>query len=459
MLAAESVLIFFVMRMLLTWNRGRPIYLILASASAVLLYVTKETAFITHGTMLIAAGCVVGWRFLVSKEAIVAKKKSIAAILSIVAALIGFGVAISYRDDLKGYYESFYANFSGVSGPDQKWVFIAILLTGVLAAVSYAAYISFMDGEGPAAPDRRFWKFDPEEWKRLDWILAGVACSFVFVYLLVLFFTSFFKYPGDFTNFFSAYAFWAETGSSDHTQSGSLGYAKWLLQIEGPLAFLSVLGTLIAVVKARKRFALFTGLWAFGLFLAYSIISYKTPWLALSFTLPMAIVGGYAVNELLASKARFLNVTGCLLAGLSVVVLAFQSYDLNFVRYDDESLPYVYAHTRRGFEDLVRDAKGYADKSLKKKDAAIEIVSDEYWPMPWYFNDYPNARFHGRLVESATSEIVIAKSKQIAELPELYSRHYKYVRTYPLRPGVDLLLLVRNDLAGSAAKSIYDIEN
>ena len=58
----EAALVFFVMRMLLSWNDGQPIYLLLASASAVLLFATKETAFITLGTMAIACVCVPVWR-------------------------------------------------------------------------------------------------------------------------------------------------------------------------------------------------------------------------------------------------------------------------------------------------------------------------------------------------------------------------------------------------------------
>jgi len=60
--AVEAALVYLVMRTLLAWNDGRPIYLLLASASAVLLFATKETAFITVGTMLIACVCVWLWR-------------------------------------------------------------------------------------------------------------------------------------------------------------------------------------------------------------------------------------------------------------------------------------------------------------------------------------------------------------------------------------------------------------
>ena len=64
----EAVFVFFVMRMLLAWDGGRPIYFLLASASLIMLFATKETAFITIGTMVIACICVWGWQKLVSLE-------------------------------------------------------------------------------------------------------------------------------------------------------------------------------------------------------------------------------------------------------------------------------------------------------------------------------------------------------------------------------------------------------
>jgi predicted membrane-bound mannosyltransferase len=58
----EAILVVLVIRMLLVWNDGRPIYLLLASACVSLMFATKETAFITLGTMLIACACVWIWR-------------------------------------------------------------------------------------------------------------------------------------------------------------------------------------------------------------------------------------------------------------------------------------------------------------------------------------------------------------------------------------------------------------
>jgi predicted membrane-bound mannosyltransferase len=222
---------------------------------------------------------------------------------------------------------------------------------------------------------------------------------------------------------------------------------------------LSALGTLIAFLKARHRFAMFAGLWAFGLLLAYTIIPYKTPWLALSFTLPMCVIAGYAINELANSREALQKILAGVLGVVAIGVLAYQTYDLNFERYDDEEMPYVYAHTRRGFHDLIAQIEYYAEKSGKGNEATVEVVSPDYWAMPWYLKDYKNANFHGQLVDANTAEMIVAKKgDQDSEAVRRYAAHYKLAGEYPLRPGVDLMLLVKRDLADSDAKELYQIQ-
>lgn len=382
----EAVLVFFIIRMLLDWDEGRPIYLMLASVSAMLLLATKETAFITIGTVLIAAFCVYLWQKIYA----------------------GMGFDIG-RDDLSP------------------------------VALRFATFKEKL-GDGK------------------NKIIIILVCAAIFVYVGVLFFSSFFTYWEGVGKFFEAYTVWTKTGSRDHTQNGTFAYVKWLLKIESPILILSAVGALIALIKARHKFAVFAAFWAFGLFLAYTIIPYKTPWLALSFLLPMAIIAGYGINELCLARDAVLKMLAGLLTAAAIGILGYQSYDFNFVRYDDDSIPYVYAHTTRGFLDLVKQIEFYAEKSGKGRDATIEVVSPDYWAMPWYTRDYPKANYHGRIVPSATSEMIVAKKDdQEADVIREYSAHYKWVGTYPLRPGVELLLLVRKDLADANARELYKL--
>ena len=383
--AIEAILVFLIMRMLLAWNEGRPIYLILASASAVLLFATKETAFITIGTMFVAVICVWLWRKI-------------------------------YRAAVGEIKEN------EVEPIELTW-------------------ITFRSRLGNST----------------DLLLTVAAIVFIFAFVGVLFFSSFFTYPEGVLKAFEAYAIWTKTGSKDHTQNGAFAYFKWLMKIESPIFILSAIGTLIALLKARHRFAIFAGFWAFGLFMAYTIIPYKTPWLALSFILPMCIIAGYGINELLAARDTAVKILGGLSLATATVILGYQTYDLNFQKYDDDSMPYVYAHTRRGFLDLINKIEYYADKSGRGKEASIEVISPDYWSMPWYMRDYPKAIFHGRFADANTSEMIVASEAQKDELIERYAAHYKYAGTYPLRPGVELYLLVRRDLADADAKEISEI--
>lgn len=386
--AVFAALTFFIVRMLLDWNAGRPIYLILASASASLFFATKETAFITVGTMLIACACVWLWRKILPPK--------------------NEGVSNEF-----------------LSEP---------------AALSWSNFRRNL-GEG----------------RELSLVI--LAALFIFAFVSVLFFSSFFTYPEGVLKAFEAYAVWTRTGTKDHTQNGFLGYAKWLWRIESPIVFLAAVGSLIALFKGRHRFAIFTAFWWFGLFAAYSIIPYKTPWLALSFILPMCLVAGYGINELATSRDALQKILAGVFMFVAVAVVGYQSYDLNFVRYDDDTKPYVYAHTKRGFLDLVERIEHYAQKSGKGRDATIEIVSPDYWGMPWYTRFYTAANYHSKIVPVNAAEMIVAKKgDQDDAIMREYSSRYKYVGTYPLRPGVDLYLLVRRDLADSGAKEIYQIE-
>jgi len=53
--------------------------------------------------------------------------------------------------------------------------------------------------------------------------------------------------------------------------------------------------------------------------------------------------------------------------------------------------------------------------------------------------------------------IVAKKGDQDNAAIQKYSNHYKFVGVYALRPGVDLMLLVRNDLADPTAQDLSKI--
>jgi uncharacterized protein (TIGR03663 family) len=369
--AIEAVIVYLLIRSILSWQDGRAIYLFLASASASLLFATKETAFISLGTMLIAVVCIMIWSKIWTVE-------------------------------VKTWHEPI----------DLSWK-------------------TFRERLGKAD----------------DATLALIGTLFVFLFVWVLFFSSFFTYSEGVIKSFEAYDIWTKTGTKDHTQNGWHAYFEWLLKLEAPILFLSPIGALIAVWKSKyHRFALFVALWAFGLLAAYTIIPYKTPWLAINFVMPMAIIAGYGINEMFSVNNLFWRLIAGFLAVAAIGFSTYQAIELNFYKFDDDSKPYVYAHTSRQYDEMIREIGRTAERAGTGKDASIIVVSPDYWPMPWTMRDYKNTAFFGKISEVTNSEVIIGKTDQEDELEENYGGRFVKVGKYALRPGVELLLYEREDL-------------
>ncbi len=441
----EAALVALVLRMLMTWRDGRPIYFLLAAASVALIFATKETGFITLGTMAIAIGCVFLWEKIASLKPLVESPVNRFIAIIVLPALAGLYFHETVRDGLTAFYDGYVKNAPHDAGVRYLIVTLVMCSIAALAAFVYREWVK--PDELTRFTDPSWSKFHKGMGSGIDLVLILLGSAIVFVYLWILFFSSFFTYSDGLGRSIEAYAIWTKTGSKDHTQNGPFGYLRWGMAIEAPLIVLSTLGLVIALVRARHRFALFAALWAFGLFLAYSIIPYKTPWLMLSFLLPMCIVAGYALNELAGSKFVINRIFAAVLAVLASVILTWQTYDHNFVRFDDDRMPYVYAHTSREFLDMVDEIERAAELSGKGNKARIQIVSPDYWPLVWYLRNYEHAGFHGRMVDADNAEaIVFKKNGQEPEAMQRYSSAYEYVASYKLRPGVELGLYIRKDL-------------
>ncbi|MFV0388512.1 MAG: flippase activity-associated protein Agl23 [Pyrinomonadaceae bacterium] len=451
----------FIIVLLKSWNNGRPIYFLLASASLALLFATKETAFITIGTMGIALVCVIIWRKIWHSKFYVKNPASANLIFfgGGAFAILVLGAIFYYRVYSFYTWVRFeYLSPTALDYGNVSYIFLLFAFGCTLAWIYYfiknyrnSEWVDESDGflEPTFSAFRNAFGKHP--------ILLVSIAFLVFAYLGVLFFSSFFTYKAGIGGAFEAYAVWTKTGSKDHTQNGLLGFVKWMTKIELPIVLLAALGSLVALLRGRDRFALFSALWAFGLFLAYTIIPYKTPWLALSFLLPMCIIAGYGIECFVRERSWISEIIISALVALSVFVLSFQTYDLNFIRYDSDRMPYVYAHTERGFLQLIDQINNYSRSTKLNELIGISVVSPDYWSMPWYTRDYAKVYYSGELDPAANTELIIASRAQREDAIKTYGSNYRYVGSYPLRPGITLDLLVRKDVAQYQTKPLSDI--
>jgi uncharacterized protein (TIGR03663 family) len=311
--------------------------------------------------------------------------------------------------------------------------------------------------------------------KLFGWIMLAVA---VFIAINVIFYSSFFSNWKGVGDSLKTFEYWTRTGRKDHVHP-FMTYFWWLLLQESPLLVLGALGAMVSLIKPVNRFALFCGAWAFGLIAAYSLIKYKTPWLALNFVVPLALSSGAAFEWLyrelrdwqLERHARVYALSAILIFAIGILpgavrvvsqkqvhwktfIPGYQTVDLNFYNYDNDNryYVYVYAHTRRETLKLVTEIDRIAQRTHHGAQTGITIVAGDYWPLPWYLRDYSRVGYFGRMVAS-NEPIIIATQGQADEVITNFGDRYQQVHSgfnlagsFPLRPGVDLLLFTRREL-------------
>ena len=277
------------------------------------------------------------------------------------------------------------------------------------------------------------------------WVQIFSAVS-VFIIAYIAFYSSFFTYQQGVRDSFRAYALWGKTGTKDHTTNGWYAYFWWLRASESPIFILAALGAAIAAWRRRNRVALFIALWGWGMAAAYTLIPYKTPWLALNFVVPLALAAGYGLDWLgRGPDNRDGQLIATLFLAASVLFCSYRAVQLNYFHYDDDSYPYVYAHSKRDLLRLVDDI----DKFAKRDDgtaSGVVITSESYWPLPWYLRDYGHVSYFGRMSPPGNAALMIGSSEQFEELDGMLQGRYTLVGQYELRPGVTLMLFARNNI-------------
>jgi uncharacterized protein (TIGR03663 family) len=332
-----------------------------------------------------------------------------------------------------------------------------VISIGVLAIALLVGelYVRFRVGEQPGRPVgpgrkrrpspsegdwRAIWaaRFTPER-------LVTAALAFAVVHVLL--FTSFGTNLDGVLDSFATFAIWTQTSGETQTQP-LYQYLAWMARPEVHILVLGTLGGLLAAWQGRNRLYVFIGLWALGITMAYSLISYKTPWVAINMIVPLAILGGIFVRHFVATvRSNRLQVLGAAgLAGL-IAAGAYQAVDLSFRHDDDETYGYVFVHTVRDMYGLMAEAERVAAQAGDQGNG-IAVFLPEYWPLPWYWRDQPNAVFWGSVVLTEEA-VILANVNQDEAVTGMLGDRYVRGNVYTLRPSVDVAVWIRSDLQGS----------
>jgi uncharacterized protein (TIGR03663 family) len=153
------------------------------------------------------------------------------------------------------------------------------------------------------------------------------------------------------------------------------------------------------IMRRRDRSAYgLLALYAVFLGALYSLIPYKTPWLALNLWLPITLFAGLAIESLWRILAAYpvppiVLRTWCILVGALVAMLiAHDTRQLVFLYPADETNPYAYAHTSENLLGLPAEIERLARQNAVTV-PRIAVIASDPWPLPWYLRHFPEVGF------------------------------------------------------------------
>ncbi|MEM1107405.1 MAG: flippase activity-associated protein Agl23 [Planctomycetota bacterium] len=179
--------------------------------------------------------------------------------------------------------------------------------------------------------------------------------------------------------------------------------------------------------------------------LIYSLIGYKTPWLAAVFWLELCCVAGYGISRLFISKSVSLRWAACVFLISVTSWHATQAYRVALRFPVDDRNPYAYVPTSPDVEKASRWLGELAAEYPEIAEGPLAVVGREYWPLPWYLRDFDTVGYWPEVPEIAHGlPLVLLLPNHALDTAGLDETHYAVPRS--LRTDTPMWVYVRRDI-------------
>lgn len=175
-----------------------------------------------------------------------------------------------------------------------------------------------------------------------------------------------------------------------------------------------------------------------AVFLAYSVIPYKTPWCVISIEWPFLLLAAAALTEL----SRLFRRGGVALSALAGILLlargGYLAWDLNFNRYTDKTEDYVYVHTYEAVDEITGPLYDLARENPENYQVIGSVLCDSVHPIPWLLGDFSRVGYYGsksRNIPNYDAAFLLVDQSRVKDAEaKLHNPYYK--QELRLRPSL-----------------------
>lgn len=299
------------------------------------------------------------------------------------------------------------------------------------------------------------------DWEKSNWERHAPWLGLVAMALLVagLFYSSFGSHPRGVVDAVTAYAgYWGKTSGGPHDKPFDWYFSVLFGTKFGLRELFTGIGCLLLLPQLWGRtirdgeeravawFALLSGV---TLYVLYSLIAYKTPWLLLGVLPPLWLAAGFGYAGLWACVVRR-RIPAWVGAGLCLIALFYLGKAARFFAHrfaTDERNPMAYVHAT-GEMTRVRELAGRLAAVADPESFKIQVYAEEYWPLPWYLRAWRSEFFPPLPVDSSSpmdAALIITDEQWEPVVSQRLAAPYAH-DFVGLRPNVLLQMRVREDL-------------
>jgi len=222
---------------------------------------------------------------------------------------------------------------------------------------------------------------------------------------------------------------------------------------EGGLLLLAIYGYIRCPAGKERSICRFVAHGGVLHLLVYSLIAYKTPWLACLGWLHICLVAGFGVACLLRDIRGWWRIPVCAALVLVVSWQFAQSRRAIFRFASDMRNPYAYVPTSRDVERMATWLDDLAEDAPSLDSAPVAVVGQAYWPLPWYLRGFTKVGYYDALPAGATERplILLVTSGEAPDTSPLETSHIFFPRG--LRNEVLVTVAIRQDIWNAAQAS------
>ncbi|MBT3192369.1 MAG: TIGR03663 family protein [Verrucomicrobia bacterium] len=298
----------------------------------------------------------------------------------------------------------------------------------------------------------------PLELLRRSWRAYSrlLLLSFVIVAgIIVASYSSFGKNPAGVSDFFRAYLVYDTVPGHEKPALYYLELLLWpkhragLWWTEIGVLLLALYGYFLCprgeTRSAVCRFLMHSG----AIHLAiYSLLAYKTPWLASLAWVHFCLAAGIGAVQLIRTARGWWRIPAAAIIAAILIWQGMQSDHATGRLASDARNPYAYVPTSRDVERMGTWLEALRQQHPPLDQQAVAVVGSFYWPLPWYLRGFSKVSYWETLPEDAAHRpllLVLSTAKE-ADLACLKETHECFPRG--LRHEVLVTVAIRKDIWG-----------